>query len=477
MKLELKNYKIIREIGSGGMSVVYEALDNRLKRTVALKSLYPHLCRDTSATIRFQREALASARMDHPNIVRIYDYFIEDNSHYIVMEYVPGVNIEAVLKLREKLETGIALEVMWEIACALSEAHSLGIMHRDIKPANILIHRQGRAMLSDFGLAFHNLDDRLTVDNAVAGTPPFMSPEQLSGKEITSASDVYSWAVTLCTMLTGRLPYNAQKSPEIIPEIQAGKVIIDYPEIQSLPSCYYELLRRCLLYDPSERIPDGMVLKQSLSVCRQEHPLNIGIEALFETVDLSKSSSDISLARTSIYKPKRFRFKPVAVAAVFTVLISGIGVMVFLNMSKGGGSSPLPPAAIAVEDSSAAGHMANANDDVLRDVKADTLINQSTVLPDVRVAAVKQETPKRRIKETLVTTDSGNLFIFCEPWATVYINGKELGTTPFSRPVSIPSGSYTVRLVNKHCVPLEDRVTVTAGETLRKRYKLQLLQP
>lgn len=74
-------------------------------------------------------------------------------------------------------------------------------------------------MLSDFGLAFHNLDDRLTVDNAVAGTPPFMSPEQLSGKEITSASDVYSWAVTLCTMLTGRLPYNAQKSPEIIPEI------------------------------------------------------------------------------------------------------------------------------------------------------------------------------------------------------------------------------------------------------------------
>lgn len=220
-----------------------------------------------------------------------------------------------------------------------------------------------------------------------------------------------------------------------------------------------------------------MVLKQSLSVCRQEHPLNIGIEALFETVDLSKSSSDISLARTSIYKPKRFRFKPVAVAAVFTVLISGIGVMVFLNMSKGGGSSPLPPAAIAVEDSSAAGHMANANDDVLRDVKADTLINQSTVLPDVRVAAVKQETPKRRIKETLVTADSGNLFIFCEPWATVYINGKELGTTPFSRPVSIPSGSYTVRLVNKHCVPLEDRVTVTAGETLRKRYKLQLQQP
>ena len=190
--------------------------------------------------------------MDHPNIVRIYDYFIEDNSHYIVMEYVPGVNIEAVLKQREKLETEIALGVMWEIACALSEAHSLGIMHRDIKPANILIHSQGRAMLSDFGLAFHNLDDRLTVDNAVAGTPPFMSPEQLSGKEITSASDIYSWAVTLCTMLTSALQCSE------ISRNHSGnpgrKVIIDYQD-QSLPSCYYELLRRCLLYDPLSESP------------------------------------------------------------------------------------------------------------------------------------------------------------------------------------------------------------------------------
>ena len=105
--------------------------------------------------------------------------------------------------------------------------------------------------------------------------------------------------------------------------------------------------------------------------------------------------------------------------------------MFFFNTSRGGGSSPMLPAATAAEDSSTAGQVANANDDVLQDAKTDTLKNQSTVLPDVRVAAVRQEPSKRRIKDTLVTADSGKIFVFCEPWATVYINGKELGKTPF----------------------------------------------
>jgi eukaryotic-like serine/threonine-protein kinase len=280
----LKNYTVICELGFGGMATVYEAIDNRLNRTVALKILHPHLCSNSTATEGFKREALAAARMDHPNIVRIFDYVCEGQYQYIVMEYIPGQNLDCILKRKSVLSFNNAAEIMWYIACALAETHGFGIIHNDIKPANIMIHKRGNVLLSDFGLAHHIFDSRLTINNSVIGTPSFMSPEQLCGKELTPASDIYSWAITFYCLIAGKLPYSSQQFPDIITEIKQGSITFNNNIDNEIPSCYYNLLQRCLCSNPLERIKDGITLKKILSNCRGELSLKSNVDQL--TIDI-----------------------------------------------------------------------------------------------------------------------------------------------------------------------------------------------
>jgi eukaryotic-like serine/threonine-protein kinase len=472
----LKNYSIIREIGSGGMSVVYEATDRRLHRTIALKMLHPHLCREDGATTRFRREALAAARMDHPHVVRIYEYFTELDAHFIAMEYVPGTDMDSVLDKKGKLPIEPVVVVMGEIALALSEAHGRGIIHRDIKPANILIHRQGRAMLSDFGLAYHNLDKRLTVDNAAAGTPIFMSPEQISGNEIGPASDVYSWGVTFYTLLTGKYPYASQRFPDIVPEIQQARVSFADETVASLPASYYDLLKRCLVALPSDRIQSGMELKKAVTLCRQKHPMEFDTSTLIDTAGHHRKepSSDLSKlsSKTSVFIPKaRVRRTRILLLNGILAVLAAITVITIIVSRRPlrEAATPLPVKIV----------------DTMPPPRHDTIVlrKDTAPLPVIRQPA-HPVTPRNPLTNTVHRTaaapaavsDSGGLFVFCQPWATVYINDKELGNTPFEKPVTLPTGDYKLRLVNKYCAPREETIHIVSGKVVRKRYDLQLLK-
>jgi serine/threonine-protein kinase len=198
-------------IDTGGMAEVWRARDEVLARTVAVKILREDLARDPGFAKRFQREAVAAARLTHPNIVSVYDTGVDDEVSYIVMEYLDGRNLREVLDDRGPLEPEDAVGLVGPVLVALAYAHANGVVHRDVKLANILVAEDGRVQVTDFGIAkaaFTGTD--LTTTGRALGTVRYLSPEQVQGAEVDARSDLYSVGVVLYELLTGRAPFQAE---------------------------------------------------------------------------------------------------------------------------------------------------------------------------------------------------------------------------------------------------------------------------
>jgi predicted Ser/Thr protein kinase len=211
------NLEIIATLGEGGMGVVYKAVQKQLGRTVALKVLSPQLSTDPSFVERFTREAKALASLSHPNIVGIHDSGVHDGVPYLIMEYVEGTSLRKLIAAR-KLTAEQALQVVPQICDALAYAHAHGVVHRDVKPENILIDREGRVRIADFGLAKLATPEqtRITRTNVVMGTPSYMAPEQIENPSaVDHRADLYSLGVIFYEMLTGELPLGIFKPPSV----------------------------------------------------------------------------------------------------------------------------------------------------------------------------------------------------------------------------------------------------------------------
>ncbi len=208
----LKRFKIVSEIGHGGMGIVYKAYQTDLDRVVALKMLPPELTHDTSYVARFQQEARHAARLEHPHIVPMYDIGEMEGLHYIAMKYIEGQTLKDVLQTGKPLPLHRVVEILAQVGEALTYAHEHGILHRDIKPSNIMIATDGWVYLADFGLARDvAATTELTQAGTVMGTPEYMSPEQAQGlPSINHTTDIYALGVVLYEMLTGDLPFEAE---------------------------------------------------------------------------------------------------------------------------------------------------------------------------------------------------------------------------------------------------------------------------
>jgi len=204
-------YRLLELIGSGGMAVVYKGVDTLLQRRVAVKVLREGFASDPAFLARFQREARAAANLDHPSIVTVYDVGQDDDRHYIVMEYVDGQDLKTLIRQEGRLGIDEALDIAIQVCGGVGHAHKAGVIHCDIKPQNVLVTRDGRAKVTDFGIARALSETGLTESETVWGSPLYFSPEQAAGEPPSPASDVYSIGIVMYEMLAGSPPFQAEK--------------------------------------------------------------------------------------------------------------------------------------------------------------------------------------------------------------------------------------------------------------------------
>ena len=260
-------YRIIREIGGGGMGVVYEAADDALDRTVALKLISPHLAADSAFRARFTREAQALAALDSPQVVHVYAHGEVDGRLYLATQLVPGGDLGAMLRHHGAPPATVALDLVAQVASGLADAHAAGLVHRDIKPANVLLRRRGDTMsayLGDFGISRRlHAEDPEDVRTGTVGTPSAMAPELHTGGEAGVASDVYALGCLLWSALSGHAPYRGATEREVvrahveqpIPQLAGGSPLAI--EIN-------RILRAALAKDPADRYPSAAGLRDDL---------------------------------------------------------------------------------------------------------------------------------------------------------------------------------------------------------------------
>ncbi|MFW5628527.1 MAG: serine/threonine-protein kinase [Candidatus Cloacimonadaceae bacterium] len=218
----LRDYKIEKLLGKGGMGTVYLAKDSFLDRSVAIKELNPILSADADLIARFRNEAKLQAKLTHPNIVSLYSFFEQSRRYYMVMEYAEGRTLKEVIGQTGPIPEKRAIDILKQIVSALKYAHSMGIIHRDIKPSNIILNNEDKVKVLDFGIARVVGAQGITLTGQQLGTVAYMSPEQVkTEKNIDYKTDIYSLGITLFEMLSGRMPYdlNTESDFEIMSKI------------------------------------------------------------------------------------------------------------------------------------------------------------------------------------------------------------------------------------------------------------------
>ncbi len=263
-----KNYEVEKKLGEGGMGIVYKAVHNLSGQEVAIKMLPPELSQDEGIRTRFINEARLLAKLDHPNIVTLYNFLEEDQRFYLIMQFVKGKTLEEYIKEKGKLSVDEAVEIFSQVCDALGYAHNLGVIHRDIKPANIMITPDMRVKVMDFGIAKLTGGTKLTATGIAVGTVWYMSPEQIRGAELDARSDLYALGITLYEALTGRVPFNSESDYEV----RKSHVELNPPSPlsldSSLPQAVDTVLMKVLAKNPADRYQNAEEFKKALGSMR-----------------------------------------------------------------------------------------------------------------------------------------------------------------------------------------------------------------
>jgi serine/threonine protein kinase len=289
-------YQLEKSLGNGGMAVVYRAKDLTLERTVALKVLREDYSNDPAFRERFRQEATAAANLVHPNIVTVHDFGIDQGHLFIVMEYVPGTDLNSILQKRGRFTVDEALPLIRQACAGLGYAHRAGLVHCDVKPHNFLITPDNRLKVTDFGIARALASIKPEEKTKIVwGSPQYFSPEQAAGNAPSPASDVYSLGVVMYYMLTGRLPFTAATIPELIEMHRSTPPLPPRQFNPAIPITLEEIILKVLSKEPSARYRTADQLGRVLLTFNEQlHPQPAVIQPVPKPITsrpISQSSS------------------------------------------------------------------------------------------------------------------------------------------------------------------------------------------
>jgi eukaryotic-like serine/threonine-protein kinase len=336
-------YELGEEIGRGGMADVYVAHDRLLDRRVAVKVLLPEFASDATSVERFRREAQAAAGLNHPHIVAVYDWGEEDDTSFIVMEYVPGQTLREIMQTYGRLSPMDAARIAAEIADALSFAHVHGVVHRDVKPGNVLITPQGQVKVTDFGIARAETSEPLTKTGAVLGTATYFSPEQAQGFALDGRSDVYALGVVLYEMLTGVAPFTASSPVSI-----AYKHVREAPAppstlVPELAGPMDRIVLTAIAKDVDQRYPSAQDFRADLMRFERGRPLaGAALAAAPASVRVAAPAAAVAPAPAPAARRKRGRWGPAVVIGIALALLVGLIVFLLANSDFGHGGTSTP---------------------------------------------------------------------------------------------------------------------------------------
>jgi len=376
----LGKYEIRRELGRGAMGVVYEGYDPMIKRVVALKTIRADQLTGESAEsviARFRREAQAAGRLNHPNIVSIYDFGEEGGFSYIAMEYVEGRELKDYFQANERFATADIVRIMTQILDALGYSHRLGVVHRDIKPSNVILLADGGVKVADFGIA-HIESSSMTQVGTVLGTPSYMSPEQIMGLPVDGRSDLFSAGVILYQFLTGERPFSGSATATMHKVLEEDPLPPSRFNVQ-VPGAMDAVVRKALAKRPDERFQTAAEFAAALAAAAQREPPPSAEPTLIapaaaapvaaadatRTQRIAAAAADVGPAKDEAIPPqpaKRSQTAAIVIAACLVVVAAGVGVWSFFPRTAGDSAKlaqpaapqPAPPAAAPAATATAA---------------------------------------------------------------------------------------------------------------------------
>jgi len=261
----ISSYKIMAKLGEGAMGTVYKGLDFMLDREVAIKVLRPELARYPELVERFRAEAVTLAKLHHANIATLYNFLRQGDDYFMVMEYVPGETLDALLRRCGALPSQQAVALFAQALEGIARAHKMGIIHRDIKPANVMLTPAGEVKVMDFGIAKAlNSAQRLTREGRLVGTVEYMSPEQIHGEALDTRSDIYSLGVLLYELLTGRAPFSSTSEFAIMQAHVSAAPLPPRELVPSIPQAVERALLQALAKEPAQRFETAEAFRTAL---------------------------------------------------------------------------------------------------------------------------------------------------------------------------------------------------------------------
>ena len=258
-------YEILEKIGSGGMSDVYKARCHKLNRLVAIKVLKQEYSTDKNFVTKFWAEAQSAACLAHPNIVNVYDVGNDQSIYYIVMELVEGVTLKKYIERKGKLEIRESIGIAMQVCQGMEAAHDQNIIHRDIKPQNIIISRDGKVKVTDFGIA--RAASTQTISSNAMGSVHYISPEQARGGYCDERSDIYSMGIVMYELLTGELPFKGDNAVEIALKHLKEPITDIREKVSTIPNSIVNIIKRATAKNPKNRYNDAREMHEDLKTC------------------------------------------------------------------------------------------------------------------------------------------------------------------------------------------------------------------